>query len=125
MRYPQFFASRNIVKCLDNNVKKGIVWHTQGSGKTALSAFSSRIIHDYFSKKGINTRFYFVVDRLDLAIQSAREFESRGFYVETASSKADFAKELSRVLPMNSKMDSVGGIYCCEYPKVHERFSES
>lgn len=108
MRYPQFFASRNIVKCLDNNVKKGIVWHTQGSGKTALSAFSSRIIHDYFSKKGINTRFYFVVDRLDLAIQSAREFESRGFYVETASSKADFAKELSRVLPMNSKMDSVG-----------------
>jgi type I restriction enzyme R subunit len=33
MRYPQFFASRAITHKLDEGIKKGIIWHTQGSGK--------------------------------------------------------------------------------------------
>lgn len=39
MRYPQFFATRAIIKRLGEKDKNGIIWHTQGSGKTALSAF--------------------------------------------------------------------------------------
>jgi type I restriction enzyme R subunit len=44
MRYPQFFATRAILKRFKEPNKNGIIWHTQGSGKTALSAFSNRII---------------------------------------------------------------------------------
>jgi type I restriction enzyme R subunit len=37
MRYPQIFATKAIKKKLEQGVKKGIIWHTQGSGKTALA----------------------------------------------------------------------------------------
>lgn len=33
MRYQQLFASFAIRKKLDNGIKSGIIWHTQGSGK--------------------------------------------------------------------------------------------
>lgn len=32
MRYPQFFATKAITAKLDEGVKKGIIWHTQGRG---------------------------------------------------------------------------------------------
>lgn len=44
MRYPQFFATRAILKHFEQPEKNGIIWHTQGSGKTALAAFSNRVI---------------------------------------------------------------------------------
>lgn len=37
MRYQQFFATLAIIEKLDEGIKSGVVWHTQGSGKTALS----------------------------------------------------------------------------------------
>lgn len=37
MRYPQIFATKAIENVLNKGVKKGIIWHTQGSGKTALA----------------------------------------------------------------------------------------
>jgi type I restriction enzyme, R subunit len=37
MRYPQIFATKAIEKKLNEDVRKGIIWHTQGSGKTALA----------------------------------------------------------------------------------------
>lgn len=37
MRYQQLFASLAIRKKLSKKVKSGIIWHTQGSGKTALA----------------------------------------------------------------------------------------
>lgn len=46
MRYPQFFASRAIVKRLENGGKSGIIFHTQGSGKTELAGLSVRILRD-------------------------------------------------------------------------------
>ncbi len=33
MRYPQLFATQAITQKLDEGIKKGIIWHTQGSGK--------------------------------------------------------------------------------------------
>ena len=51
MRYPQFFATRAILKHFEQPEKNGIIWHTQGSGKTALAAFSNRVIKDYFGHK--------------------------------------------------------------------------
>lgn len=39
MRYPQLFATKAIEK-LDEGIRKGIIWHTQGSGKTALAYYN-------------------------------------------------------------------------------------
>lgn len=44
MRYPQFFASQAILKRIDGGGKSGIIFHTQGSGKTELSAELFRFV---------------------------------------------------------------------------------
>lgn len=87
MRYPQMFATRAIEKRLDEGKKNGIIWHTQGSGKTALAFYNVRYLTDYFHRKGVVPKFYFIVDRIDLMNQAKREFSSRGLSVNTVSSK--------------------------------------
>lgn len=87
MRYPQFFASKAMTAKFDEGVKKGVIWHTQGSGKTALAYYSTRVLKDYFAKQGIIPKFYFVVDRIDLANQSKDEFAKRGLSVNTIDSR--------------------------------------
>jgi len=87
MRYPQFFASKSICKFLSGGKKNGIIWHTQGSGKTALAYYNVRYLTDYFSKKGIVPKFYFIVDRLDLLKQAKDEFTNRGLKINVVDSK--------------------------------------
>jgi len=82
MRYPQYFAIRAIEETITKGVKKGVIWHTQGSGKTALAFFNIRYLTNYFSKQGIVPQFYFVVDRLDLADQAFKEFTKRGLKIK-------------------------------------------
>lgn len=86
MRYPQYFATRAIEDTIAKGVKKGVIWHTQGSGKTALAFFNIRYLTNYFSKQGIVPQFYFVVDRLDLADQAFKEFTKRGLKVKRINS---------------------------------------
>lgn len=93
MRYPQFFATKAIEKTIDKGVKKGIIWHTQGSGKTALAFYNVRYLTDYFQKKQIVPKFYFIVDRLDLLKQAKREFSARGLVVHTVNSKEELIKD--------------------------------
>ncbi len=93
MRYPQFFATKAIEKKIDSGEKKGIIWHTQGSGKTALAFYNVRYLTDYFQKKDIIPKFYFIVDRLDLLIQARKEFSSRGLVVHTVNSKEELIKD--------------------------------
>ncbi len=118
MRYPQFFATRAIIKRLGEKDKNGIIWHTQGSGKTALSAYANRVIRDFFAKKNVNTKFYFIVDRLDLMKQATTEFSNRGFNVINVSSKDEFARELKK--PLNSSNDGVGTICIVNIQKLME-----
>ena len=118
MRYPQFFATRAIIKRLGEKDKNGIIWHTQGSGKTALSAYANRVIRDFFAKKNVNTKFFFIVDRLDLMKQATTEFSNRGFNVINVSSKDEFAKELKK--PLNSSNDGVGTICIVNIQKLME-----
>jgi type I restriction enzyme R subunit len=94
MRYPQLFATKAIEAKLEEGVKKGIIWHTQGSGKTALTFYNIKYLTDYFQKKNVIPKFYFIVDRLDLLIQSAKEFKSRGLVVHEISSREAFAKDI-------------------------------
>lgn len=86
MRYPQYFATRAIEETIAKGVKKGVIWHTQGSGKTALAFFNIRYLTNYFSKQGVVPQFYFVVDRLDLADQAFKEFTKRGLKVKRINS---------------------------------------
>jgi type I restriction enzyme R subunit len=94
MRYPQLFATLAIEKKLNDGVKKGIIWHTQGSGKTALAYYNVNHLKDYYQKQNVIAKFYFIVDRLDLANQAKNEFEARGLKVEMVSSKEDFVKNI-------------------------------
>lgn len=92
MRYPQLFATKAIERHLEAGKNKGIIWHTQGSGKTALSFYNVKYLTDYYSEKGIVPQFFFIVDRLDLMIQAQREFSYRGLKVNSVQTKEDFAK---------------------------------
>ena len=94
MRYPQMYATKAISKALDNGIKKGIIWHTQGSGKTALAFFNVKFLTDYFQRKKIVPKFYFIVDRIDLLEQAKKEFTSRGLVVHTIDSREAFAKDI-------------------------------
>ncbi|SFI22560.1 type I restriction enzyme, R subunit [Pseudomonas syringae] len=94
MRYPQLFATKAIEKKLNAGVRKGIIWHTQGSGKTALAYYNTRFLTDYFQHRGIIPKFYFIVDRLDLLIQAQREFSGRGLIVHTVDSREAFARDI-------------------------------
>ncbi|WP_238700557.1 DEAD/DEAH box helicase family protein [Helicobacter pylori] len=102
-RYAQMFASLNVLKELqkhyENNPKdplKGIIWHTQGSGKTALTYHLTKLIRDFFSQSNLNkkTKFYFIVDRLDLLEQAKNEFLKRGLCVHEAENKEDLSQKL-------------------------------
>jgi type I restriction enzyme R subunit len=94
MRYPQIFATKAIEAKLDQGIKKGIIWHTQGSGKTALAYYSVRFLTDYFRSRLVIPKFYFIVDRIDLLIQATREFSSRGLVVHGIDSREAFAADI-------------------------------
>jgi type I restriction enzyme R subunit len=94
MRYPQLFATKAIEAKLEEGVKKGIIWHTQGSGKTALAYYNVKYLTHYFQQKNVIPKFYFIVDRLDLLIQAGKEFRSRGLVVHNINSREEFSKEI-------------------------------
>lgn len=96
MRYPQLFATLAIRDKLREGVRKGVIWHTQGSGKTALAYSNVRFLTDYFSKEeGKIAKFYFIVDRLDLAEQAKNEFEARGLKVKLIKDKEEFITDIT------------------------------
>jgi len=104
MRYPQLFATKAIEKKLEAGIKKGIIWHTQGSGKTALAYYNVRFLQDYYQRKNIIPKFYFIVDRIDLLTQAQREFTSRGLIVHSISSREAFSTAIkaTKVLHNNT-----------------------
>ncbi|WP_244660442.1 DEAD/DEAH box helicase family protein [Helicobacter pylori] len=95
------FASLNVLKELQKHYEtnpkdplKGIIWHTQGSGKTALTYHLTKLIRDFFSPLNKKTKFYFIVDRLDLLEQAKNEFLKRGLCVHEAENKEDLGQKL-------------------------------
>lgn len=102
MRYPQLFATKAIESKLEEGIKKGIIWHTQGSGKTALAYYNVRYLTDYFQKKQIIPKFYFIVDRLDLLTQAKIEFTIRGLIVHIANSKTDFVNSIRKTTAIHN-----------------------
>ncbi len=93
MRYQQMFAALAVRKKLEEGKKSGVIWHTQGSGKTALSYYLTFVLTDYFARQNKVAKFYFIVDRLDLLEQASQEFEARGLEVKTANSRAELMEQ--------------------------------
>lgn len=95
------FASLNVLKELQKHYEtnpkdplKGIIWHTQGSGKTALTYHLTKLIRDFFSPLNKKTKFYFIVDRLDLLEQAKSEFLKRGLCAHETKDKEDLSQKL-------------------------------
>ena len=104
MRYPQLFATKAIETTLDNDKKKGIIWHTQGSGKTALAFYNVKYLTKYFKKQKKIVKFYFIVDRLDLLTQASREFRARGLVVHNIDSREEFIKDIKSNKAINNDL---------------------
>ncbi|MDF2844263.1 MAG: restriction endonuclease subunit [Herbinix sp.] len=109
IRYPQFFGIQRLIEKLKLGMRRGILWHTQGSGKTAFSYFATNVLRDYFQADDIITKFYFVVDRLDLLKQAKTEFQDRGLSIAEINSKNDFATNMKS--PVITSNTSQRGIY--------------
>lgn len=105
MRYQQLFAAQAIEKKLSEGITSGLVWHTQGSGKTALSYHLTYVLNDYFTRQNKVAKFYFIVDRIDLLDQATQEFKARGLVVTTANSR----KELMAQFRNNQSQEGHSG----------------
>ena len=95
MRYQQMFATLAIKRKLSQGVKSGIIWHTQGSGKTALAFYNVKHLTDYYATlpNPIVPKFYFIVDRIDLLTQAKIEFEERGLAVNTVNDRDELMEQ--------------------------------
>lgn len=94
MRYQQFFATLALRQKLSEGVKGGVIWHTQGSGKTAFAYYNVKCLTDYYSERGTIAKFFFIVDRIDLLEQSVDEFAARGLMVQTVQSRKDLMERI-------------------------------
>jgi len=106
MRYPQLFAALAVEAKLAAGVRKGIIWHTQGSGKTALAYFLVHTLTASFQKQGVVPKFYFIVDRIDLMDQACREFLSRGLHVHQINSREEFSQDIKSNLAVHNDSGS-------------------
>lgn len=102
MRYPQMFAAKAVEAKIEAGIRKGIIWHTQGSGKTALAFYLVHYLTAYFQRKGVVPKFYFIVDRIDLMDQACREFRSRGLHVHQINSREEFSQDIKSNLAVHN-----------------------
>ena len=123
MRYQQMFAALAIREKLKAGVKSGVVWHTQGSGKTALSFHLTKVLKDYYASQNKVARFYFIVDRLDLLQQASEEFSVRGLKVATANSRDELMKQFreNQALQGNSGKDEITVVNIQKFEKDTEK----
>lgn len=76
-RYQQFFAVEEIIKTINTsdsagNRQSGVIWHTQGSGKSLTMVMVAKYILEEMSK--FNPRVVIVTDRKELDRQIAKTF---------------------------------------------------
>lgn len=86
-RYQQFFAikksMRRIVHVEGGRRKGGVIWHTQGSGKSLTMVFLAQAIA--MEKTIRNPKIILVTDRTDLDNQITGTFRKCGKFVENAT----------------------------------------
>ncbi len=76
-RYQQQRAANKIVeRVLENEHQQGLVWHTQGSGKTLTMFFTAWKLR--FAPKLSSPKVFILIDRIDLDDQVFDEFVNHG-----------------------------------------------
>lgn len=76
-RYQQLYAANKIVdRVSGGDKKKGLIWHTQGSGKTLTMFFTAWKLR--YAKELKNPKVFILIDRIDLDDQVFEEFEAWG-----------------------------------------------
>ena len=100
-RYQQYRTARKVIERLktksDPKERGGIVWHTQGSGKSLTMMFVARAVyHDTSLSK---FKVVFITDRTDLQTQLGGTAESVGYSLKQAASVTDLRNLLRTKTP--------------------------
>ncbi|MGC8690928.1 MAG: type I restriction endonuclease subunit R [Caldisericum sp.] len=100
-RYHQFRAVKKIIEQIKFGKtpleKGGIIWHTQGSGKSLTMMFTVRDLYHHQEEFG-DYKIVFITDRIDLERQLNDTSKSVGFTVKVARS----IKHLQELLKTNT-----------------------
>jgi len=95
--YQQYRAARRIVERLRNGKtpeeRSGVVWHTQGSGKSLTMVFVARMLRA--SADLADFKIVMINDRVDLEDQLSRTARLIGAKVNVIESTAELRKDLS------------------------------
>ncbi len=93
-RYQQMRATNKIVeRVLSKEKRQGLIWHTQGSGKTLTMYFTAWKLR--FDKALANPKVFILVDRVDLDDQIFETFTNAGGKnVERAVSRKDLEQKI-------------------------------
>ncbi|WP_149707947.1 type I restriction endonuclease subunit R [Campylobacter concisus] len=93
-RYQQFFAIEETLKrvsMIKDGVRAGgLIWHTQGSGKSLTMVMLTKLLKQIY----INSKIIVVTDRIDLDGQIHRTFENTDTTAGRASSGSDLIEKL-------------------------------
>lgn len=81
-RYQQYRATNKLVeRVLEDKYKRGLIWHTQGSGKSLTMVFSALKLKSHRTIESptlANPNLLVVTDRIDLDDQIAKTFKACG-----------------------------------------------
>lgn len=95
-RHQQYFAVKNTVARItqfqENRRKGGVIWHTQGSGKSITMVMLAKALA--LSKSIANPRIVIVTDRIDLDEQICNTFHHCGMEPVKAKTGADLLEKL-------------------------------
>lgn len=96
-RYQQFRAANKIIERLRNGQtaeeKSGVVWHTQGSGKSLTMVFVARMLR--IAKDLSDYKILLINDRVDLEEQLAETATLIGGRVHTIETRKDLREHLA------------------------------
>ena len=99
-------------RALDAKKRRGLIWHTQGSGKTlTMITIASKLLRE--TRKGEKPTILMIVDRNELEAQLYKNVEGYGIgTVKVATSKRDLRKILSSdyrglIVSMIHKFDDI------------------
>lgn len=96
-RYQQYFAVKEMLKRIkernpDGSRKGGVIWHTQGSGKSLTMVMLTKAL---VGEEGvINAKIVIVTDRINLDAQITETFSNTDLRPHSAGTGADLVKSI-------------------------------
>lgn len=119
-RYPQYEAAKAIVERVKkNDVKQGLIWHFQGSGKSLLMLFAAQMLKADQDLK--NPTIVVVVDRVDLDSQINSVFSNAAVKNVTP---VDSCKALAQELKQDSRQILITTIFKFDEIEIDEKNTE-